>query len=593
MSGVGLRAVDRTGLSSRGTRRSLTRVVVWVVVVVVAVPLLWWSARLLASGWIPQGDDAIIAMRTHDVLTTHPPLLGMRSTSSLTSPGVYAHHPGPMEFYVLALPYLLTAYHPFGILLGCLATTLGLVGIALHSGYRAAGLRGLLVAAAVIVVLEHQFGAELVLPLNTWPPVIGLLAVQLLAWRLFLGQLSAMPWYAVCASFVAQAHIAFAPVVGLLTVALAVVGATRWRRRRSAYWPLAGFHRRPAMPRWRRRGWVTTVLVVLCWLPVLIDTVTVHPSNVAELLRIVTAPSTKHVGPLISLLYFLTLMAPHGAGMTIPQLAVGAVMLLVTLAAAAWLIRRRRTQGFDPHRPDSQLLVLYAVCALTCVPVVWMGSHVEGGLRLLYLNLLWAAPLLLVACTCWWVCLQIAAHCPDAIRERLRTLQRRVSLRRLMVPPIVIAALVTVSVAAHTGLYEDYFDYRGNVAQARSMVPSMVTALDQPGLRDRPVVIKWYGGLSWASIGPALEAALVAQGRDIYYDVVWPNPEYDQFRRIKNAPTGAVVAILRERSAPADTWSLKDPPAASRVLTFARTKGDGRGQVQLLIQRAPFSSSES
>ncbi|TWP34196.1 hypothetical protein [Leekyejoonella antrihumi] len=296
MTDVGVRSESRIRLPSSMAGRSVRASVAWIVTVMLVLPLFWWTASLIARGWIPQGDQALIAIGSHDVFSTHPPLLGMRSTSSLTAPGVYAHHPGPLQFYVLALPYLLTAYHPFGILLGCLATTLAFVALALHSAHRAAALPGLLVATGVIAVLELQFGEELVLPLNMWPPIIGLVAVQMLGWRLFLGQLSALPWYAVCASYVAQVHIEFAPVVGLLTVALLLTGLVRWRRRRGAFWPLPGFRRQSEAPRWRRHGWVTSALVLVCWFPVLVDLVKDSPSNATELLRMATTPSPKSVG---------------------------------------------------------------------------------------------------------------------------------------------------------------------------------------------------------------------------------------------------------------------------------------------------------
>ena len=43
-------------------------------------------------------------MRVHDVLSTDPPLTGLPSTSDLYGTGIRTMHPGPIEFYLLALP---------------------------------------------------------------------------------------------------------------------------------------------------------------------------------------------------------------------------------------------------------------------------------------------------------------------------------------------------------------------------------------------------------------------------------------------------------------------------------------------------------
>lgn len=555
-------------------RGSWGRIAAIAVIFVLVAPLMWWTLANIAIGWIPQGDEALIAIRAHDVFSAHPPLLGMRSTSSLTAPGVFAHHPGPMEFYVLAVPYLLTGWHPVGILVGCLATTLAFVAIALHSAYRAASWPGFAVAAAVIGLLEVEFAMALVLPLNAWVPVVGLLAVAMLAWRLLLGQLSAMPWYAVCASYVAQAHIAFAPVVGLLSVVLAVVGMVRWRRRRASFWPLPGFHRKPSVPRWRRRGWVTAGVVILCWLPVLVDLRTGDPSNATELLRIVTAGGGRHVGLLVAVKYVLTLMVPVGPLPPIVRTVVGGGLAALAVVAAVDLLRRWRADRSADVRP---MLCLYAVCGPCVVPVVWMGAHVDGGLRLRYVNLLWAVPLLLAAALCWWAA--------DLVAEWVRRREWMRSHEKPRPPrwaPAAIAAAAVVLAAGlgiQPGSYQSTLDYWKNVGTAKTVVSPMITALDAPRLRGRPIVVTWYGTLSWSSIGPALEADLVAHGREVYFDTVWPNPEYDAYRRVRHAPGDAVVAILRERSGPDDAWSLRDPPP-SRVAVSQKVNG---GRIQLLI----------
>jgi hypothetical protein len=47
-----------------------------------ALPVIVATIRAAANGWVPLGDDAIIVVRSYDVLSSHPPLLGPYSTSS-------------------------------------------------------------------------------------------------------------------------------------------------------------------------------------------------------------------------------------------------------------------------------------------------------------------------------------------------------------------------------------------------------------------------------------------------------------------------------------------------------------------------------
>lgn len=57
-------------------------------------------------------------LRTGDVFSSHPMLTGQRSTSHVDGAGVQAHHPGPLENHLLAIPKALGGFHAWGIALG-------------------------------------------------------------------------------------------------------------------------------------------------------------------------------------------------------------------------------------------------------------------------------------------------------------------------------------------------------------------------------------------------------------------------------------------------------------------------------------------
>lgn len=566
----------------------------------VALPLVWWCLGLIGGGWIPQGDEALIAIRTHDALSTHPPLLGMRSTTSLSAPDAYAHHPGPMEFYVLALPYLFTGSHPAGLLIGCLITTLGFVAIALHSAYRAGRVTGVLAAAAVVVVLEYIYGSLLVLPLNTFPPIMGLLATLMLGWRLVIADLRAMPWYALCASYTAQAHVAFAPVVVLLTLVLAVIGWVRWRSRRSSVWPVPGFRREPRVPWWRRRGWVTVCVAAVCWLPVAVD----GPSNVVELVQYVTAPGAEHVGLPASARYFLTLLLPVGP--LVVKEGLGLLVVLLFAVSMVHLGRQVCRGGFSIHGSAERLLALHLVAVICCLPLIWMGSRVNGGLRLHYLDLLLAAPVLLTVATVWSSARMLKhprpARSPRHLSEAPEDGPGRLDRARAFAQhgrsrqvgrwaAAVLGAALALGLAAHVSAYQRVYKLRSSVAQARSMVPEMARVLSQPEFQGRPIVVQSSGQAPWLSIGPALEAQLVADGRSVYFDGAWPSPEYDAFRRVDKAPEDAMVVLLRERPNRHEKWSAPASEPTARVVTYPLADGSGKGRLQMLILKDPVGAT--
>ena len=73
-------------------------------VVLVLVPFVVALVRAFHDGWVPSGDEANIATRALDVFSRHPPLTGLPSTSALYGDKIQTNHPGPIEFYLIAVP---------------------------------------------------------------------------------------------------------------------------------------------------------------------------------------------------------------------------------------------------------------------------------------------------------------------------------------------------------------------------------------------------------------------------------------------------------------------------------------------------------
>ena len=90
--GCSLRSLDQRG-------RTVALVVGLLLVALFALS----AGRALADGWMPTGDEALLALRAHDVLDGHPPLVGQPSTSR-TAGGKATNHPGPIQAWLFAIP---------------------------------------------------------------------------------------------------------------------------------------------------------------------------------------------------------------------------------------------------------------------------------------------------------------------------------------------------------------------------------------------------------------------------------------------------------------------------------------------------------
>jgi hypothetical protein len=185
-----------------------------------ALPILVSMGERVAVDWVPLADNAVIAVRSLDVLSTHPPLLGQWSSGPSQVLGVDVYAPGPLLYWLLALPARLPGAVWLELTMGLVnvACVLGVVALAHRRGGRP-----LMFAAALAVAL--MFGS---VPAETlsdiWNPTVPLAPFTLLiflCWSLACGEYRLLPLTALVASFVLQGHLAYVPAtLSLLAVGL-------------------------------------------------------------------------------------------------------------------------------------------------------------------------------------------------------------------------------------------------------------------------------------------------------------------------------------------------------------------------------------
>ncbi len=253
-----------------------------------AAPFLVALVAARHDGWRPLGDDAVVAVFTHDVLSTRTPLVGMPTTLTSADHGRRADHPGPLEFWALA-PFDRLFGSRLGILLGVAvvnALALAIVGV---TTYHLAGRGAAGGALAVGVVFAWGLGRQIVVdPWNPYIALFPLLALCVTAWASVSGRPWALPLVAGLASFVAQQHLLYLPLAVAL-LALASLGLAEAMLRR---------HRRGAL---RRRDVVSTVLgtvgvLVLAWLFPVFDQLAHDPGNFVAIARSYRAATGPQVG---------------------------------------------------------------------------------------------------------------------------------------------------------------------------------------------------------------------------------------------------------------------------------------------------------
>ena len=253
-----------------------------------AIPVINSTVKAVQSGWTPAGDDGIIAIRGWDVLTSHTPLVGQYSEAGLVVHGQVMHSPGPMLYWLLALPARFGSASSITIAMGALnvLSIIGCVALARRRG----GLV-LMFATAIGIALMCQSLPTLAMH-DIWNPAAGLFPMLLLiflGWSLACGEYRLLPITVLVASYVTQTHLMFlAPTLVVLAVGFGGLALGALRRRR------ARVQGAPAVTRGRMWPWALAAVVVAlaCWAEPAIQQVENNPGNLTMIAR-----TAEHRGP--------------------------------------------------------------------------------------------------------------------------------------------------------------------------------------------------------------------------------------------------------------------------------------------------------
>ena len=251
---------------AQGVRRPVVLAVV--LVLLALVPVLVVVVLRTGYSYTPAGDIGAIDLRVREVFSLHPPLVGPYGNHGWD-------HPGPLLFYLLAVPSLLSGQAAWGTQVGAaLLQGVAIVWLAVLA-WRRGGLPLLAVAMVGMALLANAIEPDVLR--DPWNPHVALPWFALFlfqAWLLATGDAARLPGAVAVGTFIVQTHIGYLPLVVAASAVVVVcrivdVRAARTTSRTTASW------RRPL-------GWAVLVGGIL-WLPPIIDALQDWPGNLGDI----------------------------------------------------------------------------------------------------------------------------------------------------------------------------------------------------------------------------------------------------------------------------------------------------------------------
>jgi hypothetical protein len=384
-----------------------------VLLALLALPLAVAVLALRHPRWFPLLDMAQTEIRIRDVMSGHPPLIGLAGRI-----GTYGadggSHPGPVSFFAIWPLYQLFGASAWAMYAATAVLNTIAVGLSLWIAHRRGGIAVLAGVALVLAVLMRGYGpALLTLPWNPYLPLLWWFVFLLAVWSVVLDDLAMIPVGLLAGTYAMQTHVSYVGLVTGLVGFSAVVVAYRALPRRGA-----GKSRREL------RNWTLAGLGVLValWIGPVVDQIVHTPGNLTTLWDYFSDPPETPIGPGEGLELVLrqldpwrlvtqTLAADIQPGDVEGSMIAGAVLVGVWAASAfgAWRLRL------------SSVCALDAVLAVALVLGTISTSRIFG-IRFYYL-LLWAWGLtaLMLLAIGWTVAAALAravvrGECEDARR---------------------------------------------------------------------------------------------------------------------------------------------------------------------------------
>jgi hypothetical protein len=236
-----------------------SHLVIWIIVLVPTV-------LEVIRGWRPlYSDDATITLRSFEIFSLHPPMVGQYSTTSPGS-GHVLFDPGPLQYALLAVPTQIDRLR--GSLWGSALVCGFVLSVAVEAMWSLR--RWLACVLVALAVADLAWTVPSVFDHQIWNPdfgVIFLFASIVLAFAVAVGSFGWWPVLVFTASVAAQAELFYAVMAAGLVVVSPLLGVWHSGRPNRLRWFIVGL-----------------VVGILCWLPPLMQQVFGSSGNLGNLI---------------------------------------------------------------------------------------------------------------------------------------------------------------------------------------------------------------------------------------------------------------------------------------------------------------------
>jgi len=455
----------------------------WVVAGLTAVagviPLVVALAVVREPRWYPQMDLAVTEMLVRRVGTGDPPLVGL--IGRIHAFGQRGSHPGPISFWLIWPVYRLFGATSWALQVGAASLNVLAVGTAIWIGGRRGGRIAAVGIAAVVTILALNYGTDtLTQPWNPYIPLLWWVVFLLAAWSVLCDDVALLPVAVFAGSLCLQTHIPYLGLVLGISAVVVTVLAVGLRRSR----PEPGSGRRLA--RWVA---VSLALLVVLWLPPLVEQATSHPGNAAVIADAFANPDSEPAGlgraTAETWLSYLDVPALLGRGTVDRVLArresvvPGLVLLAVWAGAAAWAWRARLGR---------HVLMLHLVVGVALASGLMSISRIVGGLASWVVLWAWGTTALVLVAIAWTVAVTAQRNLPPSHHDVARA-----GGGAVLAAVFATAAVAFVFQGAHTGV-----DSLAGSRTLSHVVPDTVAGLESgalPGTGHRGhYVLRWNRG---------------------------------------------------------------------------------------------------
>ncbi|MEN3123099.1 hypothetical protein [Janibacter sp. LM] len=533
-------------------------------------------------------------MSVYDVFHGHPPLQGAMSATADAS-GVLVHHPGPLQYYLLApVVYILGgAGWTLAVASGLLSGVL--VCIAIGAGYELAGRWGGLGALGATATVGVVGGLDTYIrSFNPLPRSLAVIALLFLVALLLRRRTGALPWFIFVASLITQTHLSGLPFMAVVVVPLTVIGLVRWWQTRRTIWPMRGWIAEGN----RRRAWVWTCwgVFLACWCAPALELLVRQPNNLTQVWRFTTSSSratgTKNdlgevlLGHLSSAYPFSSKVgrfaSPYGGFLdsefSVLDLVLGAACLLLLIGVAVvprrFLPRDVLLPEWLPTLARASLWFQAALVVLIyLVPAtnhqVWNYTLVPGVLAVTW----WA---IITSLGCFVIALIMRIRATDGARRGLRGDGWGIEGWRGR-SPVAARALVVIALCLSAA---PLIDGRPSSLHAghgiENTAQEIAADLTRAGAPPRHVNLVGVGFMSIFDIAPAVGYELRRQGLAVHLPSFFVDVEDTEFRKGRTSPPDSVQLILYDPG--------HQPDAGEHLIGGVETS---RGTVRIYFRPTP------